>query len=406
MEETSDQTPADEVRNAEQALTPQPATDLTAQESAAEAPEAPHAAEAPAEGESQPTPEAAEPTDPLDPVCRAYVRKLGGDETSLANPFVRRIVEAKVRDDLYLAQSRREAELREAQKPEPKKPAVSPPAPPAPRLPFSTLKNIAQDAARRMVSDEAAALLSPQLYNAFSQRTAALALSGKEKEEALRQPNRAITEAATATGTLIMGDLFARLIPGMVQEHVRAKVQERDDSRRQASAMYRWAFRRVAEEPACRALAWMSQEDLQRVLNHYRRTTGVDLLRQQFQFADGRALSPQGNAQVQYRTLVRWAKQHNLVPAQPLDPRELRRRQELLKAQQRKQSFRDILADEMQEMVDSFPLPMPKHPSDNGPVHRRRSRRELCAAADATAAASWLQGCEQHGGSRCQLDRD
>jgi len=91
------------------------------------------------------------------------------------------------------------------------------------------------------------------------------------------------------------------------------------------------------------------------------------LLKQQFQFSDGRQLSPQGNAQVQYRTLVRWAKRHNLLPPQPLDPRELRRRQEFLKAQEKKPNFSEILASEMRNMIDAFPLPMPKRPgSDNG----------------------------------------
>jgi hypothetical protein len=227
---------------------------------------------------------------------------------------------------------------------------------------------MAHDAAARLVNPDAAAVLAPQIYNAFSQRTAALAMSdGKEKTEALRQADRAITEAMTQAGVMIAGQLFSRLIPGMVQEHVRALIQERDDSRTQATQMYRWAYRRVAEEPACRALNWMSPADLQRVLNHYHRATGVDLFRQRFQFADGRALSPHGNAMLQYRTLVRWAKQHNLVPPEPVDPRELRRRQELLKAQEKKPSVREVLAEEMNDMIRAFPLPMPKHPgSRNG----------------------------------------
>jgi hypothetical protein len=368
---TTNESPASEVRDAEAALTPQPATDLTAQEAAAESPEAPATTpqrEAPAEGESQPAPEAPEPADPLDPVYAAYVRRMGGDETSLANPFVRRIVEAKVADDLYLAQSRRDAELREAQrKPEPPAKTKAPVSPPARRIPFNVLRGIAQDAAKRMVSRESAAAIAPQLYHAFSKRTVALGMTdGSEKTEALRQADRSIAEAMTQAGVMIAGDIFARLIPGMVQEHVRGIIRERDDSRKQASAMYRWAYCRVAEEPACRALNWMSAEDLQRILNHYRKTTGVDLLRQRFQFADGRALSPHGNAMLQYRTLVRWGKQHNLLPAQPVDPRELRRRQELLKVQEKKPGIREILAEEMNDMIRAFPLPMPKHPGSNG----------------------------------------
>jgi hypothetical protein len=280
-------------------------------------------------------------------------------------PFIRRLIAAKVEGDRELAELRRAAELREAQKPEPPKPAVSPPA--QPRIPFHVLRGIAQDAARRMVSDEAAGALAPPLYNAFGKRTAALELSdGKEKEEALHAADRAITDAFTQAGVLIAGNIFSRLIPGMVQERVREIIRERDDSRRQATAMYRWAYRQVAQEPQYRALNWISPEDLQRILNHYHRAMGVDLLRQQFQFPDGRQLSPQGNAQLQYRTLVRWAKRHNLLPAEPVDPRELRRRQEYLKAQEEKKpSFSQILADEMQQMVDAFPLPMPKHPGSN-----------------------------------------
>ena len=51
------------------------------------------------------------------------------------------------------------------------------------------------------MNPDAAALLAPQLYNAFGKRTAALALSdGKERSEALRQADRAITEAMTQAG--------------------------------------------------------------------------------------------------------------------------------------------------------------------------------------------------------------
>ena len=314
MDETSDKAHADEVRGAEEALTPQPATDLTAQEAAVEAP---------AEAESQPTPEAPEPTaaDPLDAVYRAVAQQWNLD---FEKPFIRRLIAAKVEGDRELVELRRAAELREAsRKPEPPKPPVTPPA--QPRIPFHVLRGIAQDAARRMVSDDAAAALAPPLYNAFSKRTAALELSdGKEKEEALHAADRAITDAFTQAGVLIAGNIFSRLIPGMVQERVREIIRERDDSRRQATTMYRWAYRQVAQEPQYRALNWISPEDLQRILNHYHRATGVDLLRQRFQFSDGRQLSPSGNAELQYRTLVRWAKRHNLLPAEPVDPRELR----------------------------------------------------------------------------------
>jgi hypothetical protein len=181
MDETSDKAHADEVRGAEEALTPQPATDLTAQEASAEAPEAP------AEAASQPTPEAPEPTDPLEAVYQAAAKQWHVD---LENPFVRRVIAAKVEGDRELVELRRAAELREAsRKPEPPKPAVTPPA--QPRIPFHVLRGLAQDAARRIVSDDAAAALAPPLYNAFSERTAALEMrDGKEKSEALREANR------------------------------------------------------------------------------------------------------------------------------------------------------------------------------------------------------------------------